>query len=201
MPASPLEWGKAEGTGRGGEGEGAAPSVRSEAASRCSGGRQALRLSLKARRVDPSICAGVFCAAPGGAPFRRDRVQHNQTEYTSVMKPGGHWMSAARVILGPWGRASEKIPGVPGEVFFQESKNGIGGTGLGEDGGGVGVRRREETEDRVPAINMHVWAVCVSNGMLTRTRRVSRRLFVNIPQKGGGARTHIWNFHWKHMHN
>ena len=151
--------------------------------------------------VDPSICAGVFCVAPGGAPFRRDRVQHNQTEYTSVMKPGGHWMSADRVILGPWGRARKKIPGVPGEVFFQESKNGNGGPGLGEDGGGVGVRRREETKDRVPAINMHVWAACVSNGMLTRTRRVSRRLFVNVPQKGGGVRTHIWNFHWKHMHN
>ena len=55
-----------------------------------------------------SVCGGVTYAALGRAPFTTDRVQHSWTEYTSVMKPGSHWMSAAGVISGPRGWASEK---------------------------------------------------------------------------------------------
>lgn len=46
-------------------------------------------------------------AALGRTPSRRDGDQHNQTEYTSVMKPSSHWMSAAGVILGPRGWVHE----------------------------------------------------------------------------------------------
>ena len=96
----------------------------------------------KPARMDPSICAGVFCAAPGGAPFRRDRVQHNQTEYTSVMKPGGHWMSADGVILGPWGRASKKNPRRPWRSLLPGKQKWKWGNGAGR---GWWERGGEET--------------------------------------------------------
>lgn len=40
---------------------------------------------------------------------------------------------------------------------------------------------------------MHVWAACVSNGMLTHTQGIPEVVYRASP-KGGGARTHIGIF-------
>ena len=100
-------------------------------------------------------------------------------------------MSAARVILGPWGRASEKIPGVPGEVFFQESKNGIGGTGLGEDGGGVGVRRREETEESSSHKYACLGSVCFKWNVNAHTQGIPEVVCEHPPKGWRGSNAHL----------
>lgn len=48
-----------------------------------------------------------------------------------------------------------------------------------------------QTEERGPAITMHVCAVCVSNWMLTHAHRVYWSMFVNIPKRVERSNTHL----------